>query len=60
MAEIDHCDNDLESHKMRMIRKVVSLFISMKIKHFEKEKKKDVVSKQIQRTYTKLILFKNQ
>ena len=60
MAEIDHCDNDLESHKMRMIRKVVSLFISMKMKHFAREKKKDLVSKRIRRTYTKLILFENQ
>ena len=59
MAETDHCDNDLESHKMRMIRKVVSLFISMKMKHFAREKKKDLVSKRIRRTYTKLILFEN-
>ena len=60
MAEIDHCDSDLESHRMRMIKKIVSLFISLKMKHFAKEKKKDLVSKRIRRTYTKLILFENQ
>ena len=56
-SEIDHHDGDLQSHKIKMIKNIVSAFVSLKLKHLAKEKRNDLFSKRIRRTMTKLVAF---
>ena len=59
LFEIDHYEG-IESHKVKMIKNVVCSFVSLKLKHFAKQKRSDIFSKRVRRTMTKLVLFKNQ
>ena len=58
-------DNHVESssfatsHRHQMIKKVVFCYISMRLKHLCKEKKKNTDVK-VRRKLCKLVLFKNQ
>lgn len=48
------------SHRKKMIKKIVTVFLSLKLKHMAKEKSSSFKHKRIRKTYSKLILFKNQ
>ena len=59
LFEIDHYEG-IESHKVKMIKNVVCSFVSLKLKHFAKQKRSNIFIKRVRRTMTKLVLFKNQ
>ena len=48
------------SHRSSMIKKVVSIFLTLRLKHMAKQKSLSLAEKRIRKTYSKLILFKSQ
>ena len=45
------------SHRIRLIRKVCELFLSLRCKHLASEKKQNIGVKKVRRVMTKLVLF---
>ena len=48
------------SHRALLIKKVVSIFLTLRLKHMAKLKNLSLTNKRIRKTYSKLILFKSQ
>ena len=56
----EHVDSNLASHKVAMVKKIVTIYVSLRLKHFCREKNNNVSNKMIRTKLTKLILFQGQ
>ena len=56
----EHVDSNLASHKVAMVKKIVTIYVSLRLKHFCREKNNNVSNKMIRTKLTKSILFQGQ
>ena len=56
----EHVDSNLASHKVAMVKKIVTIYVSLRLKHFCREKNNNVLNKMIRTKLTKSILFQGQ
>ena len=60
LANLDEHVESKTSHKVSMLKKIVSIYVSLRLKHFCRETNNNVLNKMIRTKLTKSILFQGQ
>ena len=56
----EHVESYLASHKVAMVKKIVSIYVSLRLEHYCREKNNNMLNKMIRTKLTKSILFQGQ
>ena len=60
LANLDEHVESKTSHKVSMLKKIVSIYVSLRLKHFCRETNNNVLNKMIRTKLTRSILFQGQ